>query len=103
MYLLSTSPDIIEIQGLKNILDIERIESKIINENLIQLAGELPYAHCWPQLLVFSEADLKRAKEIIEAYNKEEVEGEDWTCECGEVHAYHFSECWNCAATDKAF
>lgn len=101
MHILSTSPDIIVIQGKKNILDLEEIRSEILNENLIQLAGELPYAECWLKLVVFSEEDLHRAKEVIAVYEAEEPDGENWVCSCGEQHAFHFTECWSCGATDR--
>ena len=95
MKVLFTSPNIVILQNHKNLLDLENIPCEIINENLIQLAGAVP-AHTCGQLVVFSEENLKRGREIIT--QSEEIIGEDWLCECGEEHNSQFTQCWSCGA-----
>ena len=98
MKLHNTSPDIIALQQQKNHLEQAGVGCDILYENLMQLAGELRFAHCWPQLVILNEDDFERAQRLIENKDIYEMKGEDWLCTCGEKHACQFTECWSCGA-----
>jgi hypothetical protein len=83
------------VQGL---LDEANIPCMIRNEHLATALGELAPANCSPEIWILNDADYSRAKEIVEALRKANVEtNEPWTCPaCGEAIEGQFTSCWKC-------
>ncbi|MEE9309864.1 MAG: DUF2007 domain-containing protein [Cocleimonas sp.] len=103
MKLVHTTEDRIYLYHLKNILEAQGIDCVIKNERLASIAGEIPIVSVWPELWVNDNMKEKWAKEIIVEFEKDAIEGENWTCEnCGEEHPAQFKDCWNCQSI-KAF
>ncbi len=92
-----SAPVLALVENVKNVLELNGIESTISNQYLSAVVGEVPPIETWPQLWV-KEEDAERAKEIIEAANTDVAESrETWVCpKCGEELEGQFTECWNC-------
>ncbi len=64
-----------------------------------QAAGELPPIVCWPEIWLRDDADMDRARRILDGMLASlEDPGEAWTCPaCGEQLEGQFGSCWRCA------
>ncbi len=94
---LTSAPSVITIHHYKNILESEGIASKIRNEHLGSILGEMPFTDTWPQLWVVNDLDLDRAKQLIDGSALDESDAPDWRCaNCGEHNEGQFAACWNC-------
>lgn len=85
------------VEIMKNVLDMHGIESTIRNQYLSAAVGEIPPHESWPQLWV-SDRDVERARNIIEAAERESTESPKvFICtKCGEEVEAQFAVCWNC-------
>jgi len=81
--------------NLRNVLDGEGIETRVINEFAAGGAGDLPAFDTWPELWVADERQFERAREIVDGIIGGERRGE-WYCQCGEQMDAAFRICWNC-------
>jgi len=94
---LTSSESLITINHYKNILESEGIASRIKNEHLGSIVGELPFVEVWPELWVINDLDFDRAKQLIDADIVNESPQSAWTCrKCGEVNEGQFAACWSC-------
>lgn len=94
---LTSSESLITINHYKNILESEGIASRIKNEHLGSIVGELPFVEVWPELWVINDLDFDRAKQLIDADIVDESPQTSWTCrKCGEVNEGQFAACWSC-------
>lgn len=89
---------------LKELLDNVGILCTIRNQQGSSLAGEVPFVEVFPELWVVNDADLDRAKELLEAQaNGDEVERPIWVCAgCGERHVGLFTACRKCGRENDA-
>ena len=95
-----SAPILTIVANVRNVLEINGIESVIRNQYLCAGVGELPPIECWPTLWV-AEQDEARALELIEA--DEDQSGHVWKCpKCGEEVEGQFDICWNCG-TEKPY
>ena len=92
-----SAPVLALVENIKNVLELNGIESTISNQYLNAVVGELPPIETWPQLWV-AEQDADRASEIIEATKTDVSQSQEtWVCsKCGEELEGQFTECWNC-------
>jgi hypothetical protein len=92
-----SAPVLALVVNIKNVLEINGIDSTITHQYLSAGAGEIPPHECWPQLWV-AEQDVERAAEIIEAADSASSETQEtWVCiKCGEEIEGQFELCWNC-------
>lgn len=99
MIRIYSSPILAIVMNLKNILQINGIESIITNQYLSAGLGQIPPIECWPILWV-TEQDFERASAIIETAERDLSESQEiWICpKCGEEIEGQFTECWNCGA-----
>jgi Putative prokaryotic signal transducing protein len=90
--------DMVMVGHLRNVLELEGVPCRVRNLDLGAAAGELPPTECWPELWIDREADLERARRLIDRALRTPAErGASWTCEpCGERHEGQFTECWKC-------
>ena len=88
------APILAEVENMKNVLELNGIESTITNQYLSVGIGGID---CNPELWV-AERDVERALEIIETTDKYLGESQGaWVCsECNEEGEGQFTECWNC-------
>ena len=82
--------------NLRNVLEGEGIETRVVNEFAGGGAGDLPAFDTWPELWVADEQQFDRARRVVD-----EIFGGDrrdeWSCgECGEKMDAAFQICWNC-------
>ena len=96
---LYSSLNLLEIHHLKNLLEAEGIRCQIKNELLSQLAGEVPFTECAPQLWLLDERDLDRARRVVSDFGRSAAAAPPWQCPvCGEALEGQFSACWHCGA-----
>jgi len=94
---LTSSESLITINHFKNLLESEGIPSRIKNEHLGSIVGEMPFIEVWPELWVINDLDYDRAKQLIGAAISDESPQRPWKCrKCGEDNEGQFAACWNC-------
>lgn len=94
---LTSSESLITINHFKNVLASEGIPSRIKNEHLGSIVGEMPFVEVWPELWVTNDLDLDRARQLIDAAIADESPHAAWQCrKCGEENEGQFAACWNC-------
>ena len=94
---LTSSESIITINHFKNLLESEGIPSRIKNEHLASIVGEMPFIEVWPELWVINDLDYDRAEQLIDAAISDESPQCPWKCrKCGEENEGQFAACWNC-------
>lgn len=75
------------------------IEARVLNEHALGGVGEIPFTHAYPELWVLQEADLGRAREILQAQRGPQPAGPERVCPaCAEPNPPAFETCWNCGA-----
>jgi len=96
---LTSAESLITINHYKNLLEVEGIRTKIRNEHLGSIVGEMPFVEVWPELWVVNDLDYDRAAELIRSVEAESPAA-PWTCRhCGEENEGQFAACWNCNAS----
>ena len=94
---LTSSESLITINHFKNLLESEGIPSRIKNEHLGSIVGEMPFIEVWPELWVINDLDYDLAKQLIGAAISDESPQRPWKCrKCGEDNEGQFAACWNC-------
>jgi hypothetical protein len=95
---VATSESLITINHYKNVLESEGIATRLKNEHLGSIVGEMPFFEVWPELWVINDLDYDRAKQLIDAAIVGESPRAPWRCKkCGEENEGQFAACWNCA------
>jgi hypothetical protein len=59
-------------------------------------AGELPPDQCAPEIWIEDDAQVERAREIMN--DLQNVPQRRWFCTCGELIEGGFDQCWSCGA-----
>jgi len=96
---LTSADSLITINHFRNLLAAEGIETRIRNEHLASILGEMPFVETWPELWVINDLDFDRAKQLIDAVDAESP-STPWKCrKCGEMNEGQFAACWNCSAS----
>ena len=97
-----SAPFPLEIENLRNVLEIEGIASEVRTPFLGAARGDIPATECWSELWVIDDAQVDRARRLIQASreNPSEAEaGPPWTCgHCGEENEQQFDACWRCGS-----
>ncbi|HOW18219.1 MAG TPA: DUF2007 domain-containing protein [Phycisphaerae bacterium] len=96
-----SSQDVSEIEILRGLLAEAGIKSTILNQDVAEVAGMVPFAEATPQVWVVNDEDEPRALEIVRQMDSGEARkrfaGEPWTCpRCGEAIEGQFAACWKC-------
>lgn len=72
------------------------IETMIRNWNAVSMTTEIPIPVMYPNIVVFSHEDFKRARAIIEEA-EQAADLPDWQCpHCGADNDGAVGECWQC-------
>lgn len=96
---LTSADSLITINHFKNLLAAEGIPTKIRNEYLGAIMGEMPFVETWPELWVINDLDFDRATELIKTVD-EESPSSPWRCKhCGEENEGQFAACWKCSTS----
>ena len=96
VFRLYQARDRIEAQFLVDLLDGHRIRAAILGDYLSGAAGGLPLDIC-PTVCVVDEADLPRARILLDNFLAGTVQSPSWTCPaCGEAVESGFQRCWRC-------
>jgi len=93
-----SSLNLVETHHLKNVLAAAGIRTRIKNEDLVRLAGEIPFPECSLQLLVERAEDYPAAEALVRDFLKPRPQpGPSWRCAaCGETSEGQFTACWSC-------
>jgi hypothetical protein len=85
---------------LKNLLQVEGIRCRIKNEDLVRLAGEVPFTECALQLVIERDEDSAAAEAAVREFLRPQQRSADsWRCgRCGEAIEGQFTACWKCGA-----
>lgn len=97
MKLLYSSPNVMVVGHVRNLLDVEGIGCQLKNEFLGGGIGELPPTESWPELWV-DEQDFAAAQQLLDEFLQDPPDVlPDWRCpNCGERIEGQFSACWRC-------
>ena len=87
-----------EIHHLKNLLQSAGIRCRIRNEDLVRLAGEVPFPECILQLVPEREEDTPAAEKLLADFLRPPLQPvKPWRCpDCGEMIEGQFTACWKC-------
>ena len=90
--------DLIEATHLRNVLDAAGMPAFLRNENLMRVAGEVPFDQAWPEVWIADDTQLDEARDLIREIRRPQY-APSWTCgQCNEWLEGQFSACWNCGA-----
>ena len=105
MHQVFTAENYFQAQEIKRLLEENGISCLAKGETSVGsglAAGELPPALVKNTLHVFEDADVSKAKELINEYLDYSGLEADWTCsDCGEHVEKEFSVCWNCGNSSE--
>lgn len=95
-----SSLNLVEAHHLKNVLASAGIRCRMKNEELVRLAGEIPFPECSLQLLVERAEDYAAAEALVRDFLKPRPQTRPaWRCSrCGETIEGQFTACWSCGA-----
>ncbi|HTV39987.1 MAG TPA: DUF2007 domain-containing protein [Candidatus Sulfotelmatobacter sp.] len=92
-----TSPSLVTVSELKDMLVAAGIACFINNEVSSTLAGGVPQVECWPELWIDDDAREAEALHIKDQWQSPQIQGTAWTCpKCGEKLEAQFTSCWKC-------
>jgi len=95
-----TTPDLLMLGHLKNVLESHGIDCLVKNLHLTGLAGQLPPIECWPELWIVKDEQWTLAKSVLERALKPLTPvNQPWKCaKCGEEIEGQFNGCWRCGS-----
>ena len=92
--------DIALVGHYQSVLESNDIPTFMKNQFGTSGAGELPFVEVVPQLWVLNEADVERARTLVEELSHPENQElpQAWECsECGTPQEAAFTHCWKCS------
>jgi hypothetical protein len=98
MKIIFSSPNLVEVSELKDMLTAAGIACYITNEPSSKLAGGIPMNETIPELWIEDDSRLAEAEEIKRDWQSPPPPaGPAWTCpKCGEKLEAQFTSCWKC-------
>jgi len=98
MKAIYSSLNLVEVHHLKNLLQSAGIRCRIKNEDLVRLAGEVPFTECALQLVPEREEDTPAAEKLLAEFLRPQSRPVNpWRCPgCGEQIEGQFTACWRC-------
>jgi len=94
--------DIMLVGHYQSVLESNDIATFMKNQFGTSGAGELPFVEVVPQLWVLNEADVERARALIQELheNADAETMQAWDCPaCGIPQEAAFTHCWKCSAS----
>ena len=100
MIKVHSAPHPLVLENLRNVLQVEGIESEVKTPFLGAARGDIPATECWSELWVLDDREADRAMGVIRsALEPYEQGGSGWKCQsCGEQSEEQFGACWRCGA-----
>lgn len=93
--------DIALVGHYQSVLEANGIETFMKNRFGTSGSGELPFVEVVPQLWVLDDADVERARRLIDELHNEQGESKagKWICSsCETPQEGVFTHCWKCSA-----
>jgi hypothetical protein len=91
LYRAANLPDAHLLRGL---LGQAGIEAHVFNENAQGGVGQLPFTEAWPEVWISEERDLRRAREVVQAFEQAPAAAGALRCSsCGEENPNTFQLC----------
>lgn len=93
-----SSENTIDVWQIRNLLEVEGIDTVVKNADMSSAFGEVPFVETWPEVWVKDPADYEHALDIVDEYlYAEDDDRPDWRCsKCRERNDAAFAVCWNC-------
>ena len=89
---------LVEASHLLNLLQSAGIEAFLRNENLVRVAGEVPFDQCWPEVWIGNAGDEARARALLRDLAAA-PRLPAWSCpHRDEWLEGQFTACWQCGA-----
>ena len=96
-----TAGSLYEAELLLHRLREAGIAARVLKQNLIGLAGELPHTEAHPEVWLDDAISERRARRIVDDYERRRrgADGPEKTCPvCAESSPSNFELCWSCRA-----
>ncbi|MFT5082477.1 MAG: hypothetical protein ACI9Y1_000502 [Lentisphaeria bacterium] len=90
------------VENIKNIVELDGVETILKNASLAGAAGELAPMDTWPEVWVVNDDHYQRAIALVNSVSdsKNTVE---WVCgKCSEKNDAAFEVCWKCQSEQIA-
>jgi hypothetical protein len=85
------------VYSVKNVLELNEIQSQVKNEYTHTIGGGLGLANTLAELWLLHDEDYDRAKAVIETQILHPPPLSPWICDkCGEMNEGSFQVCWKC-------
>lgn len=96
MKMVYTNENQFLVNNVKNLIEVQEINTFLKNEFAQGALGEISVFDSWPEVWVSDDSDYERAVEIVKL-SQNHSSASDWTCNnCSEINAISFEICWNC-------
>lgn len=93
---VDSAPNMVIATLWADALNAAGIRAEVFSRYLTSIAGEIPPDQCDPAVWVLDDADLPRARQLLQDLRRP-VRGVRWVCcGCGERHGPQFAQCWQC-------
>ena len=97
MHKLYSAANLQEAYLVLHRLQHANIDARIFNEHAHGALGEIPFTHAYPEVWIIEDADLARARAVVEEFQRAPAAGGARTCRfCGEANPAGFELCWRC-------
>ncbi len=96
MLRLYTAGDLPEAHLVVQLLERVGIAAQVFNEHAQGGLGEIPFTHTWPEVWVIEDADLPRAQQLLDAWQRMPSAPSRRCHDCGEENPGTFETCWRC-------
>lgn len=97
MKLIYRNEDRAIVYSVKNVLELNGIESQVRNEYTHTIGGGLGLDNSLAELWLLQDEEYDRAREVIEKQIIHPPQSSPWTCaNCGERNEGNFRICWKC-------
>ena len=88
--------NVVEATHLRNVLEVAGIPAILRNENLIRVAGEVPFDQTWPEVWILDNAQAAEAEALLQELRRPRY-APGWACpHCQESIEGQFTACWKC-------
>lgn len=98
-----THDNVVILHSVKNLLELNNIESFVKNEHTIPIGAQHGISNTFFELWIVNDQDFDRASAIIEKEIEHPVFKSSWICSsCGEKNEGNFEICWKCNAARES-
>src|SRR5690606_33741861 len=92
-----THDNIVVLHSVKNILELNNIESFVKNEHTVPVGAQHGIGNIFHELWIMNDQDYEKAASVIENEVENAEPKASWICgHCGEENDGSFEICWKC-------